>query len=107
MRNYFIRYDPTAKVNYLYLFMLYGIAQYDKAVRRYNKIPFNTKKELAAKVKAAYGEYAFSYSTLMRLLKDPCYNSYFSLNENIITLNNNFSNTTKSSNEPFIIITDK
>ena len=107
MRNYFLRYNPSAKVNYLYLFMLYGIAEYDKKRGLYNKVSFNTKKELAARLKNAYGESAFSYATLTRLLKNSEYNNYFSLQGNTITLNNNFSNITKKNNEPFIIVTNK
>ena len=107
MRNYFIRYDPAADVNYLFLFMLYGIADYDKMKRRYDKIHYNSKKDLAAKLKLAYGDKAFSYSTLNRILSNDNYKAYLAVDKDTITINNNFSNISRQEKEPFIVITSK
>ena len=105
MRNYFISYNLSDNINYLYLFMLYGIAEYDKTKRRYETITFNSKKDLAEKIKNAYGEKAFSYATLNRILSAPNYSNYFSIKGNTLTLNNDFTNRTKSAQKPFVIIT--
>lgn len=107
MRNYFIRYRPEAKINYLYLFQLYGIANYDKLSRTYNTITYNTKKELAEKLTATYEKNALSYTTLTRLLNNDDYKDYFTIGYNKITLNNNFGNHSDNNHTPFIVITDK
>lgn len=106
MRNYFIRYNPKANINYLYLFMLYGIAEYDKVERRYNTIHYNTKKELAAKIAATYGKSAMSLSTISRLMNNTAYNDYYTIGYNKIILNNNFTNYNGMKHTPFIVITD-
>lgn len=110
MRNYFIKYNPRDRVNYIYLFMLYGIAEYNKKTMTYNIITYNTKKELAAKINNTYnkdnGE-ALSYSTLVRVLNNAVYNDYFTVQDNSIILNNSFSKYSKNSEIPFVILTNK
>ena len=105
MRNYFIRYSPEAKINYLYLFMLYGLADYNKDTRTYSTITFDTKKELAERLTATYKKYAFSYATLTRIIANDDYNSYFTVDSNKIILNNRFSRYVNTDNQPFVIIT--
>lgn len=108
MRNYFIKFDPKAQINYLYLFQLYGIAEHSIYTKSYDIIPYRTIKELAERLKAAYGKYAMSYSTLRRILYSIEYTNYFRDNGlGYIKLNNEFSNRVNTEKEPFIIITDK
>ena len=107
MRNYYIRYDPEAGINYLYLFMLYGIADYDKTKRRYEVITYNSVKQLAAKLQESYGDRAFSYATLSRLLNNTAYSDYFTVEGKAIKLNNNFSNSTNTEKAPFVVITSE
>ena len=104
MRNYFISYNPSDKINYIYLFMLYGIAEYDKTKRRYERITFSSKKELAATIKSIYGDCAFSYATLNRILNNPIYRKYFTIDTNSLILNNNYTNSTKAELSPFIVV---
>lgn len=107
MRNYFIRYDPEAKVNLNYILMLYGIAEHNSYSKRYDCIPYTTKKELAAKLKDVYGDKAMSYSTLWRLLYTIEYTKYIEDQGNMLYLHNNFANRANTEKQPFIILTDK
>ena len=65
--KYYLPYVPRAKINYIYLFYLYGIAE-----RNYSdikeKIDYKTIVELLGKINEK-GE-VIKYSTLQRLLAD-------------------------------------
>ena len=40
--NYFIPYNETSQVNYLYVLYLYGIATYNRDTRLYDTVRFDT-----------------------------------------------------------------
>lgn len=108
MRNYFIRYDPRDQVNYLYIFMLYGLAEHNKYSKRYDTIPYESKRELAARIKDKYGKKAFSCATLGRILYSMEYTKFIKdAPQGYIYLNNEFSNRGNIDKQPFVIITDK
>lgn len=107
MKNYFIRYDPKAKVNYLYLFMLYGIAGYNPENRTFDSIYYRSIRDLSRTIQNKYGEEGFSYSTLKRILQDPNYKEYFHYGGHFVTLHNSFSNSKRTDNTSFIIISNK
>lgn len=107
MRNYFIRYNPEANINYIYLFMLYGISEYDKSSWSYKYITFTTKQQISNRLKDKYKDKALSYSTLTRIMTNKEYNNYFTVDSNRIILNNCFTNNANTDKVPFIILTDK
>ncbi len=86
MRNYFIRYYPTADINYLYLFMLYGIAEYNVSRKCYDTISYSSIKQLSNRITDVYKDKAFSYSTLRRILQDTNYANYITVYNNKIML---------------------
>lgn len=106
-RNYFIMYEPKAQVNYLYIFMLYGIAQYSVERRKHDYIYYSSMKDLSNKIANKYGDRALSYSTLARLVEDDRYKDYISKEANFILLNNDFQKYGKLDGKPFIIVSNK
>ena len=51
MRNYYIPYDEKCKkVNYLYVLSLYKLAEVDKKTYLYNRISYDTIKDLNKKL---------------------------------------------------------
>ena len=107
-RNYFIKFNPKAKINYRYIFMLHGIAHYNLNTRRYDTIYYRSINDLAQILKKRNEKNAPSYSTLNRLINDQNYTDYFSLEYNhFVRLKNNFSKYSKKEDETFVIISDK
>ncbi len=84
--------------------MLYGLAENNRFLKRNNSIPFTSLKELSSRIQDKYGEYAFSYSTLRRILNNPKYAFYFSVEEHSIELHNFIIDTEKNRVIPFITI---
>lgn len=104
MRLYFIKYQDKADINYLYLFMLYGLAENDRFLKRNSFISFTSLKDLSNRIDDKYGKYTFSYSTLRRILKNPDYSFYFTVHNNFIELHNYVIDTETNRVIPFITI---
>lgn len=103
-RNYFIKYNPQARINYLYIFMLYGVSQYSAERRKYDTIYYRSIKDLANTIKEKYEDNALSYSTLTRIIKDVSYSDYFHIDDHFVILHNDFNKYGKQASTPFIII---
>ena len=106
MRNYFILYKNTKEINYLFLFMLYGIAEYNTKERIYNYISFTSYNDLYRKLQDTYTNKCYSYSTLIRYIQNHIYDDYYIYNNKSIKLKNNFC-ISSNNNKPFIIISNK
>lgn len=107
-RNYFIKFNPKAKVNYRYIFMLHGVAKYNVNTRRFDSIYYRSIKDLSDILKTRYGDNAPSYSTINRIVHDKDYSDYFDIEYNhFIKLKNNFNRYSKKEDETFVIISDK
>lgn len=100
-------YEPKAKINYLYIFMLYGVARYSQERKRHDYINCRSIKEVSDTIENKYGEKALSYSTLARIVKDDNYKQYFSKDDAFITLHNDFQKYGKQEGTPFVIINNK
>ena len=109
--KYYLPYVPRAKINYIYLFYLYGIAE-----RNYSdikeKIDYKTIVELLGKINEK--EEVMKYSTLQRLLADKKkqYKDFFSIVElpdgmNRIYLNNRFKSANGKKVPPFVVLNPK
>ena len=101
MKHYYIPFDLTLNINYLYLIGLYDIAEYNIQDSCFNTIKYNSLKEIA--------EYLnISYNTLNNLLNNADYRLFFSIDkkQKTITLNNNFNNK-KGNKQPFVMLNEK
>ena len=77
MRNYYIPYDEKCKkVNYLYVLSLYKLAEVDKKTYLYNRISYDTIKDLTAKINSNYKESILSEATTTRYLQKDIYNRF-------------------------------
>lgn len=102
MKHYYIPFDLSANINYLYLFSLYDIAEYNEKNNTFDTIHYKSIKQLAEMLN-------ISASTMNKIIKDKEYNNFLSIdkeNKKII-LNNNFNKTnTENKNKPFILLND-
>lgn len=94
--KYFIRFDTSADINYIYLFSFYSIASYNKATARYDTILYSSISQLSKSLN-------ISTATLNRVLNNTEYSNYFSIDKQskIIRLKNNFQ---KGVNIPFVCL---
>lgn len=110
MRNYYIPYDEECKkVNYLFVLSLYKLAELDKKTYLYNRISYDTIKDLTTRINSNCKESILSEATTSRYLQKDIYNRFYSVDRDkkIITLNNNFRNQNKDRVNKFVIINDK
>lgn len=99
MKKYYIPFVVAAEVNYLYLFSLYDLAEYNPDTGNFDTIHYNSIKELAERLEV-------SSSTLNRILSNDHYTDFLKLNKQSKTLfiQNDFKNGLK---RPFVVLTDK
>ena len=100
MKIYYLNFKPDADVNYLHLFSLYDLADYNPATKAYDTITYTSIPKLAALL-------PYSAATLNRLLANDEYKDFLSVDKNnkVITLNS--SVIKGSSNNCFVRLTDK
>ena len=67
MKIYYLHFKPDADVNYLHLFSLYDLADYNPATKAYDTINYTSIPKLAALL-------PYSAATLNRLLANDEYN---------------------------------
>lgn len=72
MKIYYLNFKPKANVNYLYLFYLYDLAEYNTITSAYDTIPYTSIPKLADLL-------PYSVSTLNRILTNDEYR-YFVTN---------------------------
>ena len=82
MKIYYLNFKPDADVNYLHLFSLYDLADYNPATKAYDTINYTSIPKLAALL-------PYSNSTLNRLLINDEYKDFLSIDKDnrTITLN--------------------
>ena len=110
MRNYYIPYDEKCKkVNYLYVLSLYKLAEVDKKTYLYNRISYDTIKDLTTRINSNYKESILSEATTTRYLQKDIYNRFYSVDTDnkIITLKNNFQKQNTDRINKFVIINDR
>lgn len=100
MKIYYLHFKPDADVNYLHLFSLYDLADYNPATKAYDTINYTSIPKLAALL-------PYSAATLNRLLANDEYKDFLSVDKDnkVITLNS--SVIKGSSNNCFVRLTDK
>lgn len=105
MKRYYLPFNPSANVNYLYLFSLYDLAEYDADAKAFNTIKYVSLANLAELM-------GVSPSTVYRMTNINSKNDYLQFltidkAERIITLNNTFANGMNTNKIPFVVLTDK
>lgn len=100
MKIYYLHFKPDADVNYLHLFSLYDLADYNPATKAYDTINYTSIPKLAALL-------PYSNSTLNRLLANDEYKDFLTIDKDkrVITLNS--SVIKESNNNCFVRLTDK
>ncbi len=100
MKVYYLHFNPKADVNYLHLFSLYDLAEYNPATKAYDTITYTSIPKLAALL-------PYSNSTLNRLLANDKYKDFLSIDKDnrVITLNS--SVIKGSNNNCFVRLTNK
>ena len=73
-KKYYFPYSPTAKINYLYLFALSDLAEYNPIEKVYDTINYNSIGQLA-------GLLALSPSATANLLNNQNYADYFTVDK--------------------------
>lgn len=98
MKKYYIPFNILADVNYLYLFALYDLAEFNPDTGNYDTIHYKSINELA-------GRLQISSSTLNRILCNEHYSDFIELNKQNKTLfiRNDFKNGKK---RPFVVLSD-
>lgn len=90
MKIYYLHFKPDADVNYLHLFSLYDLADYNPATKAYDTINYTSIPKLAALL-------PYSAATLNRLLVNDEYKQFITIDKEnrVLTLN---SSVIKGSN---------
>lgn len=88
---YYLRFEPTANVNYFHLLALYDLAEYTKENKAFDTIRYVSIKQLAA-------DTGVSVSTMNRILSSSDYRKFFDVDttERIITLKSSFPKGAKA-----------
>ena len=100
MKIYYLHFKPNADVNYLHLFSLYDLADYNPATKAYDTINYTSIPKLAALL-------PYSNSTLNRILVNDEYKDFLTIDKDkrVITLNS--SVIKGSNNNCFVRLTNK
>ena len=121
MRTFYLQYLPISDINYLYLFLLYSIAEVNpedkaKGIYLYNTVQYESIAELATRLNDKYGtitgfteQKAVSVSTLRRVLQNGSKDGFFLFNniERTIILENNFiKSANKEEKKPFVTLSE-
>lgn len=109
---YFIPYDEKSDINYIYLFYLYAIAEYNSENKLRNIIHYKNLQDIEQKINSIFaknGNSCISKSTISRLLKDSKYNNYFSVDtkNKVIVLNNDYRKTNTNRKNKFVVVSQK
>lgn len=85
MNKYYLRFDLSADINYLHLFLFYDIAEYSIEDKAYNRIKYRSIAELSNRL-------GLSNSTVSRILNNDEYKKFMIINKGSkeITLLNTF-----------------
>lgn len=100
MKHYYIKFIPEAKINYLHLFSLYDLAEYNSNQKAYNTINYKSLSNLAEML-------PFSASTLNRILYNDEYRPFLTLDKKNKQIILNNSVIKGSNNNKFVRLVDK
>ena len=100
MKIYYLHFKPNADVNYLHLFSLYDLADYNPATKAYDTINYTSIPKLAALL-------PYSAATLNRLLDNDEYKDFLSIDKDSRTITLNSSVIKESNNNCLVRLTDK
>ena len=94
---YYLRFIPTAKIDYLYLFAFYDLAEYNEESKVFDTVRYKSVRELAERLN-------ISTSTVNRILDNPAYKDFLDIDKKAktITIKNSFAKGTK---DPFVRLT--
>ena len=89
-KYYYLRFRPTANIDYLYLLAFYDLAEYNEESKVFDTIRYPSVRVLAESLK-------ISSATVNRILDNPAYADFFSVDKSTktITLCNAFMNGQK------------
>lgn len=76
LRHFYIRYEPKANINYIYLFYLYSLAEYNTSTNLFDTVSYKSVRALQRIIVERFGKGSISPSSLSRLLKDDRYRNY-------------------------------
>lgn len=98
--KYYLPFYVDADINYLYLFSLLELAEYDAVSKSYSIIKYKSQSDLCKFM-------GISSATLQRIITNPAYEKYFSCDtkQKEIVMKTSFSNSNKEKNPPFIMFT--
>lgn len=99
MKIYYLNFIPKADINYLHLFSLYDLADYNTASKAYDTITYTSISKLAELL-------PFSYSTLNRILSNDEYKDFLSINKKDKKIILNCSVIKESNNNCFVRLND-
>ena len=76
LKHFYIRYEPKADINYIYLFYLYSLAEYNTSTNLFDTVSYKSGRALQRLIEERFGKGSISPSSLSRLLKDDRYRNY-------------------------------
>ena len=79
LRHYYIRYEPKADINYIYLLYLYSLAEFNTITNNFDRIKYNSIRILQKQIEERFGKGSISPSSLSRLLNDDRYKNYINV----------------------------
>ena len=97
LKAYYVRFRPTAKIDYCMLLSFYDLAEYNNETKCFDTIHYTSVRELAERLKV-------SQSTVNRLFANAEYNEFMKIDRDrkTITLYNNFG---KGIKDTFVTLT--
>ena len=100
MKKYYIKFLPSAKVDYLLLLSLYNLAQYNEETKTFTTIKYKSVKELSNNLNV-------SPATITRMFSNTDYTYFLQIDKHskTILLLNDFTQSAITS--PFVVLTDK
>lgn len=81
LRHFYIRYEPQADINYIYLFYLYSLAEYNPSTNLFDTVSYKSVRALQKLIEERFGKGSVSSSTLSRLLNDDRYRNYIKVDQ--------------------------
>lgn len=81
MRNYYIRYEPKAEINYIYLFYLYSLAEYNTTRKCFDTVSYSSIRALEKLINDRFGKGSISVSAISRIMNDERYREYFGVDK--------------------------
>ena len=90
MKHYYIRYEPKAEINYIYLLYLYSLGEYNTTKKCFDTISYSSIRALEKAIADRFGKSSISVSGISRMMNDERYREYFSVDKEkkVISLHN-------------------